>query len=587
MAEIFRFSPRENRAAEIAWRPWTRDAFDDAERLDRPILLNLTAVWCQACQLMDETTYSDEELIELINEETVAIRVDADTHPHVQDRYIAGGWPTNAFLSPTGEVLWSGTYVEPAQFRAVARGVIGAWRDKRDELRGQIEGRRRALEAARARNPVSGLVRRSAADDVLAATQDSFDPRNGGFGTEPKFPPADAIEPLFVQGLRTGNPDWVGMAERTLDGMIAGEVWDAEDGGFFRYALRADWTEPRREKILETNAATLRAYALGARLLGRDDWRGIADRTVAWADTVLRRDDGFWAASQVAAEDYFRMSAGARRAFQAPATDPILYTAANAQWIRALAEAGAGLGRDAWVADAAGALERLLATMAAPGDLLYHFCFPGAEPELCGLLLDQVETALACVAVAQATGRTDFLDHARRLAGAMEREFWVDENGGFCDHLPEKRVLGALRYRDRPFELNALAARLFLDLVLATGERGYRAIAERVLAVLSPLAGRYGVGGTPFSLAVEEFFDPPLRVVLVGTPEATAELRRAAFRMGLATCRVWTMPEGGRIGAVSFPPVDQGAAAYVCGSKSCSPPVLQPDGLEDAARAVV
>ena len=124
MGSIFRFSPRPNRAAEINWRPWGAESFAEAGTSDRPILLCLTAVWCFWCHRMDETTYSDPGVIAFINEHFTAIRVDADQYPHVQERYVTGGWPTNAFLTPTGEVLWSGTYIEPEQFAAVVGSLL-------------------------------------------------------------------------------------------------------------------------------------------------------------------------------------------------------------------------------------------------------------------------------------------------------------------------------------------------------------------------------------------------------------------------------------------------------------------------------
>src|SRR5215216_1823929 len=216
-----RFSPRPNRAREISWRVWGPGAFAEAAAADKPILLNLTAVWCHWCHLMDETTYSTPELIKIINENLIPIRVDADQHPHVQDRYIAGGWPTNAFLTPTGEVLWSGTYVPPEQFGQVSSGVLSAWSDRREELKGEISRRRKALEAARGRHHTVGLVRREAADDVLSATIDAYDERNGGFGVEPKFPYAEALELLLIQGTRD-NADYLQMAEHSLDGMLSG-----------------------------------------------------------------------------------------------------------------------------------------------------------------------------------------------------------------------------------------------------------------------------------------------------------------------------------------------------------------------------
>lgn len=584
MADPFRFSPRPNRAHEIHWRDWGAGAFDDAKRAGRPVLLNLTAVWCHWCHRMDETTYTDPGLISLINEELVPVRVDADRYPHVQDRYIAGGWPTNAFLTPSGEVLWAGTYVPPDEFGQVARGVLGAWRDRRTELQAEIERRRKAMEAARSRRPAVGLVRRVAADDVLAVMQESFDARNGGFGDAPKFPHADAIELLYFQARRTGDADWAEMAARTLDGMIAGELWDAVDGGFFRYALEADWTAPRHEKILEINADQLRAYALGAHLTGRDDWRRIAERTVAWVDATLGRPDGLWGGSQDSDPEYYALDAAGRAARGAPYVDPVIYGSANAQWIRALADAGGRLGNEEWVTRAAEALDALHDRLAAPDGLLYHCVAPDEPPAVPGLLIDTLEAARAGLAVAAATGRSAALERVCALARALEDTFWVVE-GGFRDFVPNGDAVGALRYRDRPFEANAAAARLFNDLALVTGERSYRAIAERTLALLSPLAGRYGVAAAEFALAVEEYFDPPLRIIVVGAPAASAALRRAALAVPDADRRVRNLERDGRIGALRFAAAEQ-PVAYACGGRACSPPIAEPAKLAAAVARV-
>ena len=111
----FRFSPRPNRAGEIKWRPWGEPAFAEARRLGRPVLLSLSAVWCHWCHVMDETSYSDPRVIAAVNEHFVPIRVDNDRHPDVNRRYNMGGWPTTAFLAPSGDVLTGGTYLPPEQ----------------------------------------------------------------------------------------------------------------------------------------------------------------------------------------------------------------------------------------------------------------------------------------------------------------------------------------------------------------------------------------------------------------------------------------------------------------------------------------
>ncbi len=566
MSDNFRFSPRTNRAHEIQWRSWGPRAFAEAAAVNKPVLLNLTAVWCHWCHLMDETTYSDPALITLVNDNFVAIRVDADKHPHVQDRYIAGGWPTNAFLTPTGEVLWSGTYVPPEQFGSVAESVIGAWRERHVELQQEIERRRKAMEAARGRHHLAGLVRREAADDVLAATIDGYDSRNGGFGIDPKFPYNDAVELLYAHGLRN-SPDLLRMADHTLDGMTAGELRD-EDGGFFRYTIKEDWTEPRREKLLTANASLLRVYALGAQLRARPEWREVAAGIVAWADEHLRRADGLWAASQPV---------------DGAAPDQVLYTSYNAYWISALAEAGARLGEEQWISTAASAFDTLMAATRVSGGLFEHYQGAGAEDEAAVLLVDVVEMCRACLQLAQSTGRAEYLAQARELLRLAEKALWA-EDGGFWDCAKLKEEVAALRYRDKPFDVNADFARIINDLSVLTGDKSYRALAERILALLSPQAGRYGVAAANFALAVEEFFEAPARVVVVGSGPGATSLRKAALRAALVQRRVLTLTDGGRIAQFSFPAGDA-PAAYVVNAKGASAALTNAEQLEKALAA--
>jgi uncharacterized protein len=504
MTEPFRFSPRPNRAHEIHWRPWSREAFDEAARSDRLILLNLGTVWCRACQEMDETTFSDDAVIEMLNGDVVAVRVDGDRSPHVQDRYIGAGWPTNALLAPTGEVFWTGTLVDGRELRRVVNGVVEAWRDRREELEVEIQRRRRAMEAARSRRPTIGIVRREAADDVLTGAQEQFDPRNGGFGDAPKFVHAEAVELLFAESERQRNPDWAAMAERTLDGMVAGQIEDPVDGGFFHYALNADWTGPQVEKLLAVNARALSAFAIGAERCAREDWLAVAERTVAWVGNTLARD-GLWAGSQFADPDYFRAPAAERARMAPPPVDDTIYTAASGMWIASLAEAGRRLGRTDWIEEASSALDNLLSDMAAPGDSLTHYRGAPAGNGT-GLLVDLLHGARASLAVALAADRDDALEHARRLVAALEATLW-DDGGGFTDHRHDADSVGALRFRDRPFEENSLAARLLLALARRTRDGSYRGMAERILALLSPRAGRYAVEGATFAMAVEEFFE--------------------------------------------------------------------------------
>jgi uncharacterized protein YyaL (SSP411 family) len=363
--------------------------------------------------------------------------------------------------------------------------------------------------------------------------------------------------------------------------MMAGQLWDDVSGGFFRYAHGVDWTEPQTEKLLSLNAGLLRVYALGAQLQKRADWRKTAQRLVGWVDQTLRLD-GLWSASQAADPEYYQSEQRDKRT--APGVDSVLYTNANAQWIRALADAGGRLQERAWVQSAERALALLQTQMAAPNDLLYHFREPEEEPQLSSLLIDIVEMARACVAVAQATGKSELLTQARSYVSAIEKSFWADE-GGFYDRIRTAHDVGVLRYRDRPFDNNADTARLLIELVLALGERSYRALAERTLALLSPAAGRYSVGGSGFALAVHEFFEPPTQVFIVGAGALTHQLREVALALPLAARRVWPLPAGGRVGTQNFP-AREPAAAYVVGPRGNSAAITDPAALAEAAAGV-
>src|SRR5918911_846928 len=189
MAE-FHFSPRPNRAAEIKWRDWSPDAFEEARQQDKPILLSISAVWCHWCHVMDETTYSSQPVIDLLNSEYVPVRVDNDVRPDINQRYNMGGWPTTAFLTPQGDILTGATYLPADQMVDALARVASYYRQNKPEIVARVlEGRKRAgtVVASSAGRLDEGLV-----DRILGNVESSYDPTYGGFGNAPKFPHTDA-----------------------------------------------------------------------------------------------------------------------------------------------------------------------------------------------------------------------------------------------------------------------------------------------------------------------------------------------------------------------------------------------------------
>ena len=109
---------------EIGWREWSTEAFDEATKSDKLVLLDLFAPWCHWCHVMDKTTYSDSDIIRTINEKFVPVRVDIDRRPDISERYNRGGFPTTAFLSDRGESIWGGTYVPPDDMKRIMRSIL-------------------------------------------------------------------------------------------------------------------------------------------------------------------------------------------------------------------------------------------------------------------------------------------------------------------------------------------------------------------------------------------------------------------------------------------------------------------------------
>ena len=300
----------EGLRSQVKWWGWCREAFEAAKALDRPVLVDVGAVWCHWCHVMDETTYSDPEVALFINEHFIPIKVDRDERPDVDRRLqemaqlISGqsGWPLTVFMTPDGEVIWAATYIPPRDLGrtpgmlTVLKAVLEAYRGKREEI--AKFARELKSEAAAWHLPAPGEPEREIQLELLTALASSLDAEYGGFGGAPKFPPIAQLELLLTRYFYDGVGLYRKMAETTLDAMALGGVYDQLLGGFFRYSTDRLWLIPHYEKLLIDNAELLaiyaEAYALFGKLLYLRTARGIA----AWFDEFMRRPGGGYYASQ-------------------------------------------------------------------------------------------------------------------------------------------------------------------------------------------------------------------------------------------------------------------------------------------------
>ncbi len=246
----FHFSPRPNRANEIHWHEWGPEVFTEAQQQDKPIVMDISAVWCHWCHVMDETTYSDPVVIQMMNERFIAVRVDNDQRPDVNRRYNLGGWPTTAFLTPGGEVLTGGTYIPPQQMRGYLYQVSEAYRQDKEGILQKIQEVVQQREAAQAASPSVGSISDEIFENVAREVLDNFDTLYGGFGDEPKFFHPEALELALAHYFTSRDEDFLPVVTITLTKMARGGVYDQVAGGFFRYSTTRDWSVPHFEKCV-------------------------------------------------------------------------------------------------------------------------------------------------------------------------------------------------------------------------------------------------------------------------------------------------------------------------------------------------
>ncbi|MGH2498500.1 MAG: thioredoxin domain-containing protein, partial [Candidatus Limnocylindria bacterium] len=476
--ESFHFSPRPNRAAEIAWRPWGPQAFDEARAAGKPILLAISAVWCHWCHVMDETSYSDEQVILAINERYLPIRVDNDQRPDVNRRYNMGGWPTTAFLTPEGEIIHGGTYIPPEAMRSYLGQVADVWRDRRGELERRVKELREQQDAAAA--PAPGELGWDIVDAIGSLIRGQYDPQYGGFGREPKFPQPKLLRFLIDEYRRHAYPDVATMLHKTLGAMAGGGMYDGVEGGFFRYSTTRQWQIPHFEKMLEDNAELLAIYAEAHRTFPAAGYERVVRDVMRWMDAVLWRDDAAaFAGSQDADEHYYALDAAERAKHGAPYVDATIYTGWNA------------LAASAYLA--AGAVERPLAALRAihtrlmgAGGAVFHF--DGGDGARVADLLADLAPLLGATLDAYETGADpEALERAEALATRLRERLEDVDRGGFHD-APERDEPGRVSRREKPIEDGAAAADGLLRLAALTGEERWR---ESALRALRGFAGEY------------------------------------------------------------------------------------------------
>jgi uncharacterized protein YyaL (SSP411 family) len=294
---------------KIDWYPWSEEPFQRAQQEGKPVFLSTGAVWCHWCHVMAEECFENDEIVQLMNKLFVNIKLDRDERPDIDRRYqqavsamgAGGGWPLSVFLTPDKKPFFGGTYFPPEDrqgrpgFKNVVKAVSNFYKVKRDDAENY------ALEIMETLKPEAlqpGELSESSLDDAATGMLAQFDPENGGFGTEPKFPMPGAFEFLIRRSFMSKSSSIRLALRKTLEAMARGGFHDQLGGGFHRYSVDAAWIIPHFEKMADDNAWLLRNYCDAYSVFGDERFKEVAEDIIRFVRNVLSDPHGGFYASQ-------------------------------------------------------------------------------------------------------------------------------------------------------------------------------------------------------------------------------------------------------------------------------------------------
>ena len=295
----------------IRWHEWGEGAFEEAKRENKPILLDIGAVWCHWCHVMDRESYEDPEIAQIVNERFVAIKVDRDERPDVDSRYQVavqaisgqGGWPLTAFLTPEGKPFYGGTYFPPddhygrPSLRRVLISVSDAYREKNGDVVEQAKLVEGAIAHSESFTNKTGDFSPRVIQEIIDSALGMFDETLGGFGSAPKFPHPSILDLLIDQYARAGDERLTRAFATTLEKMAYGGVYDQLAGGFHRYSVDERWIVPHFEKMSYDNSELLKNYVRAYQATKDEFFADTARDIIRWMDEWLsdRQHGGFYA----------------------------------------------------------------------------------------------------------------------------------------------------------------------------------------------------------------------------------------------------------------------------------------------------
>ncbi|HEV8391123.1 MAG TPA: DUF255 domain-containing protein [Dongiaceae bacterium] len=557
------------RADGIAWQPWSEQVFAEAARAGKLVILDMEAVWCHWCHVMDETTYQDPAVVTVMNEHFIAVKVDQDGNPALSQRYEDWGWPATVMFDGKGRELDKERgYVEPAAMAQVLQALV----DKPEPIPEMPASKPATLAL------LSAQQKQVLGDRLEAA----YDSEHGGWGNRHKFLQADALDYLLMK-VASGDATATERVRQTMGNAraIIDPVW----GGIFQYSDDGTWNSPHYEKIMSSQANAVRLYATAYALLGDQEFRAAAEQVAGYMLTHLKAPEGSFYPSQDAdlspemkGKQFYALNDQERRKLGEPRIDRNLY-AREAGWaISALVALHEATGEQRWLDAALDAARWAIAQRWSPEGGWRHDNEDRGGP----FMTTNLAMANATLDLYRVTADRMWLGLTQQAADFMTGKLEDRSAGGFALAPVPAGAAGVMAQPVKHFDDNTSAVRFYNALAHYTGDARYGEIAKRTMAYLAgtPAAGRAafwpGLLQADAELAMQ-----PLHMTVVG--KKGDETARALYRQALtypATYRriEWLDQAEGALPNpdVTYPTLDR-PALFACIAKRCSLPIYAPE----------
>ncbi len=557
----------------VKWQEWTGDLFKRARQENKPVLLDLEAIWCHWCHVEDAKTYSNPQIAELLNTKFIPVKVDQDSRPDLSNRYGDYGWPATVIFKPNGDEIdiLSG-FTPPKEMLPLLQSVA------KNPYHTRMA--KKAATVQFAKNPLlSDALRKELNHNHV----EGYDDDKGGWGFDQKFLDWDTVEYAMAQA-KAGDAAEGKRAKETL--RLQRKLIDPVWGGVYQYSVHGDWNEPHFEKIMQMQAEDMRIYALAYSQFHNPDDLKSAKEIERFLRAFLMSPDGAFYTSQDAdlvpgqhSAGYFELNDADRRAKGIPRVDKHIYARENGWAICALTQLYMSSGDDEYLAEAIKAADWIIANRSLADGGFSHDAKDKAGP----YLGDSLAMGRAFLNLYTATGDRKWLSDAEKAAKFMDKYFRVTANGGagFATADLKTTVPAPQPLLDENVGMVRFANLLYRY----TNDAQYDKMAKQAMRYLATpaIATQRHILVAGMLLADLELSTDPAHVTIVGAksdPEAKALFKTAIeYPSGYKRIEWWDKKEGPMPNPdVQYPDMPK-AAAFGCIDGRCSAPVYKPEAV--------